>query len=139
MTKRSHDYRDYPSTYNVEILNSFNPKLQLKDTESATKNKLISSLSKLRRFKFVTTLFLEFKKIENDDETKFTTFYFISKSRKNINESDIDDLFGSIYTTITSNIQKYLGKGSGLVIDSVIDNVVNISKYNHLLAAVMSN
>ena len=93
----------------------------------------------MRRFKFVTTLFLEFKKIENGDEAKFTTFYFNLKAEKIINESDIDDLFGSIYTAITSNIQKYLGKGSGLVTDSVINNVVNISKYNHLLAAVMSN
>ena len=29
------------SIYNVEILNSFNPELQLKDTEFTIKNKLI--------------------------------------------------------------------------------------------------
>ena len=29
------------SIYNVEILNSFNPELQLKDTEFTVKNKLI--------------------------------------------------------------------------------------------------
>ena len=41
ITKRSHGYRDYMSIYNVEILNSFNPELQLKDTEFTVKNKLI--------------------------------------------------------------------------------------------------
>ena len=48
------------------------------------------------------------------------------------NESDIDDVFQSIHTTIISNIQKYLGKGSGWIIDSVIDRTINISKYNLL-------
>ena len=35
--KQSHGYTGYPGTYNVEILNSFNPELQLKDTESTIK------------------------------------------------------------------------------------------------------
>ena len=40
ITKREHEFRGFASTFNVEILNSFNPELQLKDTESAIKNKL---------------------------------------------------------------------------------------------------
>ena len=40
ITKGAHAFKYYGSSYNVKILNSFNPKLQLKDTESATKNKL---------------------------------------------------------------------------------------------------
>ena len=39
--KREHASKGYASTYNMEILNSFNPELQLKDTEIAIKNKLI--------------------------------------------------------------------------------------------------
>ena len=31
-----------------------------------------------------------------------------------------------------SNKQKSLGKGSGWIIDSVIDHTINPSKYNHL-------
>ena len=46
--------------YNVDILNSFNPELQLKDTESAVRSKLIDLLCELRGFKFVTTLVIEF-------------------------------------------------------------------------------
>ena len=40
ITKWCHGYRVYVSTYSAEILNSFNPDLQLKDTESAIRNKL---------------------------------------------------------------------------------------------------
>ena len=46
----------------VEILISFNPEVQLKDTEFALKNKLQKLLTKLKGFKFVTTLLLVFKK-----------------------------------------------------------------------------
>ena len=51
-------------------MNSFNPELQLKDTESSIKSKLIELLTQLRAFKFVTTLVLIFKKIEIKDKNK---------------------------------------------------------------------
>ena len=38
------------------------------------------------------------------------------------------------YTKHIPNIQKYLGKGSGWITDSVIDHIINISKYNLLTA-----
>ena len=80
----------------------------------------------------MTTLVLVFKKIESKDETKYCTFYSNSNVETIINEKDIDDVFESIYTTIISNIQKSLGKGSGRITDSVIDGNVSISNYNPL-------
>ena len=65
----------------------------------------------------MTTLVLVFKKIESEDKTKYENFYSSSKAEIIINESDIDDVFRSIYTTIITNIQKSLGKGSGWIID----------------------
>ena len=82
-------------------------------------------MTESREFKFVTTLVSEFKKIECDDETKYDTFYSNSKAEIIVNESDIDDVFQSIYSIIMSNIQKSLRKCSGWIIDSVIDH--NIS------------
>ena len=54
----------------------------------------------------MTTSVLVFEKIESQDKTKCDNFYSSSKAEVIINESDIDDVFQSIYTTITSNIQK---------------------------------
>ena len=78
------------------------------------------------------TLVLVFKKIESQDKTKYDNFYSSSKSEKISNESNIDDVFQSIYTIIISNIQKSLVKDSGWIIDSVIDHTISISKYNSL-------
>ena len=96
------------SSYNVEIFNSFNLKLQLKDTESTVISKLIDLLTQLRGLKSMATLFLVLKKIESEDKTKYDTFYSNSKAEAIINASDIDDVFESTYTTITTNIQKPL-------------------------------
>ena len=62
ITKQEHAFKGYERAYNVEVLNSFNSELQLKDTEYATKSKLIDFLSGLKGFKFVKTLVLVFKK-----------------------------------------------------------------------------
>ena len=89
MKKQSHAYKVYASTYSVKSLNSLNPEVQLGDTEYTIRNKLIGLLTKLIGFKFVTTIVLQFKKIENDDETKCTISQnFFSKAETAINESD---------------------------------------------------
>ena len=88
-------------------------------------------MTQLKGFEFVTTLVLMFKKIESEDKTKCDT-YSNSKAEITVNESDIDDVFQSIYTTVISNIQKSLGKGSGWIIDSVFSHTISISKYNPL-------
>ena len=81
---------------NVGISNSLNPELQLKDTESAIKSKLVDLLTQSKGFKFVTTLVLELRKIESDDKTKYDTFYSHSKAEVIISESEVDDVFQSI-------------------------------------------
>ena len=58
----------------------------------------------------MATLVLEFKKIGNNDETRHSNFYSNLKSETTVKESDIDNLFESIYITILSNIQKFIGK-----------------------------
>ena len=60
----------------------------------------------------MTTLVLVLTKIESEDKTKYDNFCSSSKAEIIINASDIDNVFQSIYTTIITNIQKSLGKGS---------------------------
>ena len=47
-------------------------------------------------------------------------------------------MFQSICTTIIINTQKSLGKVSGWIIDSVINHIISISKYNLLAGSSYS-
>ena len=49
ITKQSHPYKGYASSYSVEILDSFNHELQLKDTDYAIRNKVINLLTEIKR------------------------------------------------------------------------------------------
>ena len=60
---------------NSEILNSFNVELQLTDTEFAITINLMVLLSELKNFKFMKTIIFDLKILENDDKTKYSTFY----------------------------------------------------------------
>ena len=81
----------------------------------------------------MTTLILEFKKIQSNDKTLYRTFYSNSKADTIFNEGCINDVFESIYSTIILNIQKFLRQDSGWITDSVMGHNINISK-NNLLA-----
>ena len=70
---------------------------------------------------------------------KNDTFYSNSKAEITINESDISDVFQSIHSTIKSNMQKSLGKGSGSTIDSVIDYNIGFQNIYLQLEAIISN
>ena len=86
---------------NIYFVRLLNVELKLKDTESAIRDKLIDLLLELQGFQFLTTLIIEFRKIESVDTAQYTTFYLSSNAETSIKESDIDDVFESIYTTIT--------------------------------------
>ena len=49
ITKQSHPYKSYANSYSVEILDSFNHELQLKDIDYAIINKVINLLTELKR------------------------------------------------------------------------------------------
>ena len=68
------------------------------------RRKLKDLLTDLKGFIFVTTLILEFQKNSRYNETKYSTFYLPSKAEKNVNETDVDDVFESIYSATMLNI-----------------------------------
>ena len=86
-------------------------------------------MTESRGSKFVTTIVLVFKKIEMDDKTRYDTFYSNSKAEIIINETDIDDVFQSICTTIISYMKVFrkrfrLESGSGSEIRLLIQSLI---------------
>ena len=99
ITKREHTFKGYASSFNVEILSSFNPEVQRKDSEF-TENKVKELLTGFRGFEFMTTLVLMLTKKESEDKTKYGTFYPHPKSETIINQSEISHVFESICSTV---------------------------------------
>ena len=87
-------------------------------------------MTQLGGFKFVTTLVIVFEKKESKNKTKYGNFYSSSKTKTITNESNSDNVFQSIYTTIIENLWKSSLKHSGRIIDLDIDHSMSISKYN---------
>ena len=75
--------------------------------------------------------------IESDDNAKYDIFYSQSKAETIVNESEINDVFESIYTPIISGIKTFLEKvQAGLLTQSKIINIdFNISKYIALVGS----
>ena len=109
----------YPSSYNIEILNSFNRELQLNDREFTIRNKLIDLLTELKGFKFVTKLVLELNLIDNDDKQNIATFIRTQKEKQ---------LLMKVTLMIILSIHKSLRKDSVWKTDSILDHTINISK-----------
>ena len=80
----------------------------------------------------MTTIILVFRKIESKDKAKYANFYSSSKPEATTNESDIVNVFQSIYTALIENVRKSSSKNSWWIIDSVIDHTICISKYDPL-------
>ena len=81
--------------YKVEILNPFDPELQLINTKPVIKNKLKELLSELKKFKAQKTLVADYKK-RNDCKI------FHSSTKLIANDSDIDEAFKSIHQSIAT-------------------------------------
>ena len=79
--------------YNVEILNIFDPELQLINTKPMIKNKLKELLNELKRSKVQTMLVLDFKK-RNDCKI------FHSSAKLIANDSDIEETFKSMRQSV---------------------------------------
>ena len=68
--------------------------------------------------------------MECDDKTKYSTFYPNSKADTVVNESDIDDVFVSNYTTVIWNMQKSLWKSLSWITNSITDHNFKTSKHD---------
>ena len=104
--------------YNVEILNLFDPELQLINTKPMIKNKLKELLSELKKFKVQTILVLDYKK-RNDRKI------FHSSAKLIASDSDIDEAFKSMHQSIMTKIKNYASEDC-IVLDVIVKHSIKI-------------
>ena len=104
--------------YDVEILNLFDPQLQLVKTKSMIKSKLKELLSELKKFKVLTILVLNCKK-KNDRKI------FHSSTKLITSDLDIDEAFNSMYQSIMTKIKNYAYE-DWIILDVIIKHIIEI-------------
>ena len=90
---QSNSSDNYVNRYNIEILNLFDPELQLIGTKPVIKNKFKKLLSELKKFKVQTILLLEYKKKNNSK-------IFHSSAKLIASDSHIDKAFICMHESI---------------------------------------
>ena len=101
-----------------EILNLFDPELQLINTKSMIKNKLKELLSEIKKFKVEAILILDYKK-RND----FKVFH--SRTKLIASDSDIDKAFKSMHQSIMTKIKNYSCK-DWILLEIIIKHSIKI-------------
>ena len=104
--------------YNVEILNLFDPELQLIKTKPVIKNKLKELLSELKKFKVQTILVLDYQK-RNDCKI------FHSSAKLFASDSNFDEPYKSMHQSIMTKIKNYACK-DWIVLDVIIKHSIKI-------------
>ena len=107
--------------YNVEILNIFDPELQLISTKPVIKNKLKELLGELKKFKVQTILVLDYKKRNNSK-------IFYSCTKLIASDSEIDQEFKSMHQSIMTKIKNYAYE-DWIVLDVIIKHSIIIFEY----------
>ena len=104
--------------YNVEILNLFDPELQLISTKPVIKNKLKELLSEVKNFNVQTILVLDYKK-RNDRKI------FHSCAKLIASDLDIEEAFKSMHQSIMTKIKNYASENC-TVADVIIKHSIKI-------------
>ena len=102
--------------YNIEILNLFDPELQLINTKPMIKSKLKELLSESKKFKVQTMLVLQYKK-RNDLKIFHLSAKLISS------DSDIDEAFKSMHQSIMTKI-KNCASEDWIVIEIIVKHSI---------------
>ena len=104
--------------YNVEILDHFDPELQLVNTKPIIKSKLKELLSELKKFKVLTILALDYK-IRNDCKI------FHSSNKLIASDLDINEAFESMHQSIMTKIKNYTFE-DWILLDVIIRHSIKI-------------
>ena len=104
--------------YNFDILNLFDPKLQLIDTKPLIKNKLKELLIEWKKFEVKAVLVVDYKK-RNEHKILHSSTKLIAS------DSDIDEAFKSMHRSIMTKIENYVFEDC-IVLDAVIKHDINI-------------
>ena len=104
IVKKATAFKSYAASYEINIIGSNFPLLQLTKTRNVIKNHIKNILKVMKGLKFVETLKITSKKSEDKNKLVFKTAYFSSKSKEITNETQI---FKELQSSQQQILKKY--------------------------------
>ena len=115
-------------SYEVSIVNSYDPSVQLNNTRKAIFKLLMKLLTVKRGFKFNTTLKVRLSK-RTEDGTIYREPYFNAGPFTVTNSDDIEETIHNAIERILELIAVWLSEGSGWIFELVLLHNINIASY----------
>ena len=119
-------------SFELEIISAKDPRVLFDTARNSLIKKLNDILHKKGGYKGYFTIRVEFKKriLQDGEESyEFTQPYFNSTTRIILNEFDIQDFYDKAVEEILNRIARWISKGSGWVIERIINFYLNIVSY----------
>ena len=130
-TQRAKAIRGYTRSYEIGLINSEDPLIQLQNTRLVIENNLLKILTEMKGLKFNEVLKITFKKQVGDEPIEKTA-YFNGKVQLMTNEIEIVESLQITQEQIVNKIQQWISEGSGWTIQSVDSHFINVVEYRPL-------
>ena len=132
LRERKNGLRGVVESFELEYLSSNDPRVLFDTARNSLIKKLNDILHKKGPHKGYFTIRVEFKKrilVDGEEAYEFTKAYFNSTTRIILNELDIRDFYNQAVEEILNRIARWISKGSGWVIERILNLYLNIVSY----------
>ena len=123
--------KGFTRSYELNIVDSFDPQKQLFKTRMVVENQLRTVLNEFKGLKATITLEVTFEK-QKENETIIKSAYFNNKAIIVLNKEHVNEVVPTAANEIINKIGNWLREGSGWVIQSVNSHYIKLVKYSPL-------
>ena len=119
-------------SFELEIISAKDPRMLFATSQNSFTKKLAQLLNQKGSYKGYLTLRVELKKriLQDGEEAyEFAQPYFNSTTTTILNELDIQDFYNQAVEEILNRIARWISKGSGWVIERILNFYLNIVSY----------
>ena len=122
-------FNNHAQSYNIEIIDKKDVIAQLKTSDITIKNLFNDLLIEIKGFKYQITLQVLLSKVKSSDFIEYSTIYLNSLAKTVIGKKyHLNDCFNEIIF----RLENWISHGSGWIVDSILNQYLNISSYKPL-------
>ena len=120
--------KGHVESFKISVINNKDPLLQLQKTRKAIEKHIIKILTSKKGLKFIETLRVTFRKLQ-DNLIEFKTAFFNTNAQEITNNVMAAEALKLSKDQILNIIAKWISEGSGWTIESVDNHYLNIVQY----------